>query len=159
MTPAQINSLRRFYPCPHASPARRRRFLRSSSSTALRGRPEQASASAEGTAVSVVEEPAEPEELPEFIAHDAVSYWVHPGKESNIWLVGTIHQTAPSVKVRRPVSFPFSPCGRCVVRHEITPTRVDRTSSLGGTPLFFAAKYHIRRMSVLVPLAIPTSAM
>eukprot|EP00903_Cladosiphon_okamuranus_P013444 g12522.t1 len=71
------------------------------SSTSGKSRqPDRASASVEeSAAVSVSEEPAEPEELPEFISHDAVSYWVHPGKESHIWLVGTIHQTAPSVKL------------------------------------------------------------
>lgn len=49
---------------------------------------------------------AEEEPLPEFISHDAVSYWVHPAKRSNIWLVGTIHQTALSVKVREPAPSP-----------------------------------------------------
>eukprot|EP00752_Nemacystus_decipiens_P002180 g2075.t1 len=76
-----------------------------SSATTLRSLPEQAAASAQGIAVS---DPGEPgpeavEELPEFISNDAVSYWVHPGKESNIWLVGTIHRTAPSVKLVKEV--------------------------------------------------------
>lgn len=72
---------------------------------ALRSQQEQASA--EGAAVS--EEPAEAEELPEFISNDAVSYWVHPAKESNIWLVGTIHQTAASAKVSLPFCcFPYT---------------------------------------------------
>lgn len=87
-------------PCCHLTP-RRRPWFRSSSSMALRSQPERAAAPAEGTAVSEPAElPAAPvEPLPEFISNDAVSYWVHPGKESNIWLVGTIHRTAPSVEV------------------------------------------------------------
>lgn len=53
------------------------------------------------TAETAVSEPPVPEALPEFISNDGVSYWVHEGKESNIWLVGVVHGTKAGEKVKK----------------------------------------------------------
>ncbi|CAN0405030.1 unnamed protein product, partial [Ectocarpus sp. 12 AP-2014] len=58
-------------------------------------RSQQAQASAEETTVSG--DPTQ-ETLPECISNDAVSYWVHPAKESHIWLVGVVHGTKSGVQ-------------------------------------------------------------
>ncbi|CAN0288124.1 unnamed protein product, partial [Ectocarpus sp. 12 AP-2014] len=56
---------------------------------------QQVQASAEETTVSG--DPTQ-EALPECISNDAVSYWVHPAKESYIWLVGVVHGTKSGVQ-------------------------------------------------------------
>ncbi|CAM9423935.1 unnamed protein product [Ectocarpus fasciculatus] len=58
-------------------------------------RSQQVQASAEETTVSGG--PTQ-ETLPECISNDAVSYWVHPAKESHIWLVGVVHGTKAGVE-------------------------------------------------------------
>ncbi|CAN0407393.1 unnamed protein product [Ectocarpus sp. 8 AP-2014] len=58
-------------------------------------RSQQVQASAEETTVSA--DPTQ-ETLPELISNDAVSYWVHPAKESHIWLVGVVHGTKSGVQ-------------------------------------------------------------
>ncbi|CAM9261610.1 unnamed protein product [Ectocarpus sp. 4 AP-2014] len=58
-------------------------------------RSQQVQASAEETTVSA--DPTQ-ETLPECISNDAVSYWIHPAKESHIWLVGVVHGTKSGVQ-------------------------------------------------------------
>ncbi|CAN0251216.1 unnamed protein product [Pylaiella littoralis] len=62
--------------------------------TTLRSHPVQLSAEESATLEST-----EPQELPGFISNEGVSYWVHPTKASNIWLVGVVHGTKTGVQI------------------------------------------------------------
>lgn len=74
--------------------------------TTLRSHPVQLSAEESATSEST-----EPQELPGFISNEGVSYWVHPTKASNIWLVGVVHGTKTGVQVRKKRS----------ARHSVNP--------------------------------------